>query len=244
MHALFRNNKTNTRTTLYENGNTKLYFLKLNQLSISDIANWTKNRPPDNVRIEQIRKYYQDNNVDLVPGIVSAWKKDNYYIVYDGIHRLLAAYQYSQDMSLVLQVNSTVREQDIIDDFLNINKSVSVPSIYLEETDTLKKLVCQNVANEMCRRYSRFVSPSRKPYVYNFNRDNLVEFVSSFNIDFTKQGVDSRIINEFVGLNKYAEDFIRRNNIKPSKKCDDYRFYLWYLEKDLIKKKIEMSLNN
>src|SRR5574343_1223964 len=102
-----------------------MYFLKLNQLSISDIVNWSKNRPPDNVRIEQIRKYYQDNNVDLIPGIISAWKKDNEYIVYDGIHRLLAAYQYSQDMSLILQVNCTDREQDIIDDFLNINKSVS-----------------------------------------------------------------------------------------------------------------------
>jgi hypothetical protein len=71
----------------------------------------------------------------------------------------------------------------------------------------------------------------------------LVEFVSTFNIDFTKQCVGSRIINEFVGLNKYAEDFIKRNNIQPSKKCSDYRFYLWYLEKDLIKKKIEESLH-
>jgi hypothetical protein len=42
MHALFRNNRTSTRTTLYENGDTKLYFLKLNQLSISDIVNWSK----------------------------------------------------------------------------------------------------------------------------------------------------------------------------------------------------------
>jgi hypothetical protein len=178
-----------------------------------------------------------------VPGIIYAWEKNGRYIVYDGIHRLLAAFLYDNNMEALIQLRRTDKEQDIIDEFLNINKSISVPSIYLEETDVLKKLVCQNVANEMCKRFPTFVSPSRKPYTYNFNRDNLVEFISTLDVDFTKSGIDNQVINELMGLNYVAKDFVKRNNISCPKKCDFHKFYLWYLDKAVIKQRIENSLN-
>lgn len=175
--------------------------------------------------------------------MIYVWEQDRKYIVYDGIHRLLAATMVDRSMTVFMQIRKTEREQERIDDFLNINKGVSVPSIYLEETNALKKLVCQNVANGMCTRYPNFVSPSRKPYIYNFNRDNVVEFISTCDIDFTKTGIDTQILNELVGLNHVAKEFVQRNNNTHPKKCDFHNFYLWYLDKSFIKQQIESVLN-
>jgi hypothetical protein len=178
----------------------------------------------------------------LIPGIVYVWFKNEKYIVYDGIHRLLAAFSCNFNMVCLVHIKITENEQDIIDDFKNINKSVSVPSIFLEETSVFKQLVCQNVASELCKLYPAFVSPSRKPFMHNFNRDNVVEFISTLEIDFTKSGIEYHIIDQLCILNRYASEYVVYNQINVPKKCHSHKFYLWYLNKPFIKKKIEESL--
>lgn len=246
---LFRKTKRHISTQtddiddpIFKSNSTELIKCGSKDMSKNDFVNWDKNRPPDTVRIQQILEYYQTNDVNLVPGVIHVWRKGDKNIVYDGIHRLLAAFACDKNLTLLLQIYHTDKEQDIIDHFLNINKSISVPSIYLEETSVLKRLVCENVATDMCNKYPSFVSPSRKPFVYNFNRDNLIEFIASLNIDFSRPGVDKQINNELTGLNHVAADFVVRNKIKCPKKCDFHKFYLWYLDKAYIKHRIETVL--
>jgi hypothetical protein len=220
---------------------TQLYRCGISKLDAFDFANWTKNRPPDMVRVRQIVEYYKLNNTKLVPGIVYTWRhpEKRKSIVYDGIHRLLAAFQVEHPMDVLIQIKNTNKEQEIIDDFININKSVSVPSIYLEDTDTLKKTVCLTVAEEICKRYPNFVSPSRKPYVYNFNRDNLIEFVSSWSINFARPNVQHLILEELVKLNREAKAYVHKMNIPHPKKCSFHEFFLFFLEKDRIRSRME-----
>ena len=221
-----------------------IVMMKSDAIKEYEFENWSKNRPPDNVRVEQICEFYRNNQVKLVPGIIYTWKSKNKYIVYDGIHRMLAAILYGNpSVKLLISIRETSKEQDIIDDFTNINKSVSVPSVYMEENNVLKKMVCESVAKQLCNKYPGFVSPSRNPYQYNFNRDNLIEFLSTFEIDFCRSGIDVQILNELNGLNDIAFDYVVRNKINHPKKCDYHKFYLWFLDKSYIKKKIEQVLN-
>lgn len=207
-----------------------------------EIVNWNKNRPPDEVRIAQICDYYKQTGVTLIPGMIYAWEHDNIYEIYDGIHRLLAGLMTGNPMTFFITIITTDREQDIIEDFKNINKSISVPSIYLEETSTAKKIVCESVVDEMCRRYPQFVSASRKPYQHNFNRDNLIEFVSTFDIDFSISGIDKKIINQFNLLNLQARDHTIEHGINIPKKCDYHKFYLFFLDKSYIREQVEKFL--
>ena len=218
-----------------------LFECKTDEIDKNLFVNWEKNRPPDEVRISEIYNHYNINNVDLIPGIVYAWFNNGKLNIYDGIHRFIAALQCSKKMSFILQIKKS-SEQEIIEDFLNINKSISVPSVYLEEGNVIKKLICQNVADMLCKKYPTFVSPSRKPIIYNFNRDNIVEFISTLNIDFMRSNVDLIIFNELLGLNFVAEEFVKSREMKCPKKCHYYKFYLFFLEKNLIKRKIEDKL--
>ena len=236
---------TLTNNCIYQNDNVFLIKYVVNKDDNFCFQNWGKNRPPDNVRIAQIADHFLSKNVGIIPGVIHAWQQpgDNTLFVYDGIHRILAAQKTGNELIGLIQIMITSNEQDVIDDFLNINKSISVPSIYLEETNVLKKLVCQYVADEMCRKYPTFVSPSRKPYVYNFNRDNLVEFISTLQIDFTKQGIDKRIVNELIGINYLAKDYVIRNTITHPRKCEFHNFYLFFLQKSFIKDRLEQILS-
>jgi hypothetical protein len=232
-------------TIIHEYDNTCLLKTNVQNIDFTKIVNWSKNRPPDQIRIKQILEHYNNCNITLIPGIIYMWKNPELetYSVYDGIHRLLAANEYKSDAILIFHILTSKNEQDIINDFLNINKSVSVPTIYLEETNVIKKLVCQNVADDLCRLYPTFVSPSRKPYVYNFNRDNLVEFISTLDIDFYKSGIDKYIINELKGINCEAKNYVFRHKIEYPKKCAYHDFYLFFLDKSVIKQKLENFLN-
>lgn len=237
--------KTNNADKVFVDKNESMMILMIDSDAMDEYEfhNWCKNRPPDNVRVEQICNFFKNNQIKIVPGIIYTWKTDDKYIVYDGIHRLLAAKLYDNPIKLLISVRETCKEQDIIDDFININKSVSVPSVYMDENNVLKKMVCENVAKELCNKYPSFVSPSRNPYQYNFNRDNLIEFLSTLEIDFSKHNVDVQILNELMGLNHIAFDYVLRNKVNRPKKCDYHKFYLWFLDKSYIKKKIEQVLN-
>lgn len=254
---IFKNNLfTNLKTSLKPLHNSYVYTSRDGNRSIEktdtdtinkeSVINWDKNRPPDEVRIAQIAEHYKTTNEDIVPGIIYVWKSNSggKYIVYDGIHRLFAAFANEKKMDVILHITKTDQEKDIIDNFTNINKSICVPFLYLEENNALKRNVCESIAKKMCEKYKPFVSPSRRPYIYNFNRDNLIEFVSTFVIDFTKQGIDDVVFNEFKGLNNVARQYVTRNNIDFPKKCNFHNFYLWYLDKTLIKTHIENAVRN
>lgn len=210
-----------------------------------NFVNWDKNRPVDSVRVNDLHEYFIKNDIKMVPGIIYAYKtkESNDLIIYDGIHRIQAVLKNENIMQFLIQITETADEEEIKNDFININKSISVPSIYLEETSVYKKLVSISVAAELCKRYPKFLSPSRIPYQYNFNRDIFTEFISTLEIDYTKEGTSERIINELMGLNLYAKEFVKRNNIVYPKKCSFYNFFLFFLDKLYIKNQLETILN-
>lgn len=248
----FENNIVFEATNM--NTKIKLERISLDEKFFKNCQNWTKNRPPDNIRINDIVKYYyiSDQSTYLVPGIIYAWKNseinNDCIIIYDGIHRLLAAKEYikqtKRKLYCLLQTTTTDDEQQIINDFVNLNKSVCVPTIFLDDTDIRKKLMCQSIVNILCERYPTFVSPSRRPFSYNFNRDNLVEFISTLNINFHINNIDTKVINEMTGLNYEARYFVDRHNIKYPNKCLYHNFFLFFLDKSFIKQKIEDAINN
>jgi hypothetical protein len=221
---------------------------------IPDIINWNKNRPPDTLRINELKEYYISEKIKIIPGIIYAWNIDNNspLQIYDGIHRILAAKELLEkdeniQFTFLICIYNTDDENLIIKDFKAINKSCPVPSLYTDEQNELsllKRVVCENVVSELCKKYYSFVSPSRKPYKYNFNRDVILEWLSDFEIDWSLKNLSNIIIQELYGLNYFAKDYVYRNNITTPKKCEYHNFYLWYLEKTYIRSKIEQSIKN
>jgi hypothetical protein len=237
----------NSDEFVFRRDDLDLMLYHSSDINFDAFSNWTKNRPPDQVRIQQIKEHFLNNNTLLVPGIISVWNKFGDFYIYDGIHRFLAVKEIveqnpEREFFMLIQLKLTKREQDIIDDFINLNKSVSVPSIYIEDTDILKKTVCQNIAEELCKRYPAFVSPSRKPFIYNFNRDNLIEFISTWQINFSKPGVQHLAFQELLKLNTEAKTYVEKMGIAHPKKCKYHDFFLFYLDPVTIQRRMEEIL--
>jgi hypothetical protein len=212
---------------------------------IPKFINWSKNRPPDTTRINQLKEYYVSEKISFIPGIIYAWDNGDTLQIYDGIHRILAANDLDCEFTFLMCVYKTKDEDLIVNDFKAINKSCPVPTLYTDEQTELtilKKLVCENIVEELCKKYYAFVSPSRKPYIYNFNRDVIIEWLSEFNIDWNIKNLSAIIFQELQGLNFVAKDYVERNKINPPKKCHFHNFYLWYLTKPFIQNKIEQYI--
>lgn len=203
------------------------------------IENWNQNRPADISRVDDLIQHYKNRNEKLVPGVIYAWKKDNWLQIFDGIHRVLSAMNHHLDMTVLIQIYDTTEESLIVDEFKNINKSINVPTIYLEEDQHYKKQCIESIVEKFCKKYKPFVSPSKNHQPQNFNRDKLIEYISTFSINFSKKNVDEFVLKEFRGLNFQAKDYIHRNKIKVPNKCYEHSFFLFYLPLDYIKTTIE-----
>ena len=205
------------------------------------LINWNKNRPVCDVRATEIAKYYEQNNIKIIPGIIYVWYNNNKYQLIDGLHRYTAALKLNKNIKVILHINYSTNEQDIIDEFININKSISIPSIYLENNN-IKKPICEIIVKKLTLKYPHFVSPSRKHHISNFNRDLLIEFFSTLNIDFNITNLENKIFDILETLNNQAKHNIITGKIKHPTKCELYDFYLFYLEKHYIKSEIENNI--
>ena len=236
------------------NNNNNIIFEKKNQYKIIktdindiinnyELYNWNKNRPLDEIRVNDIKNYYIDNNIDIIPGIIYLWYNNDKYYILDGLHRYNAALNINKNLNIIIHINYIIDEEHIINEFININKSISIPSVYIDNNQ-LKKQICENVVKHLITKYPKFVSPSKKHYIYNFNRDILIEYFSNFNLDFSILNLDNKIFNILLKLNKEAKNNVINGNIVHPKKCEIYNFYLFYLDKYYIKQEIEKIIKN
>jgi hypothetical protein len=237
----FRGTESSSKTIL-KSQNETYYFIKLRDFHhvFSKVKIWRFNRAADETRVASIRKYYIDNDTRVVPGCISGWVFGNVLEIYDGWHRYSACMENGDsDMFIYIKVLHTTDMKSVMADFKNINQSVSVPELYFEDGVELKKEVCEKVAKRLCDEYPECRSPSRNPQPQNFNRDNFIDLLSSLNVDYYIENLEIKLWNEIIGLNKEAHYYVKSHNIKTPKKCDYYRFWLFYLNRDYIKSKLE-----
>lgn len=235
--------QTENDYTIYENESVSLKKMSIKDLLDNyNIKNWSKNRTPDEVRIQQIKSQYS-NKECLIDGIISAWQKpnDNTLFIYDGIHRFTACKNFINNI-VIIKILLTDNEECIIQDFKKINLSVSIPYLFLEDHNELKIAVCKNVMDLFSKKWSNNRSPSRNPWKCNFNRDVFIDTIlSKLDIDFTIPNIDKILFDILLGINDQAKLYTRENSIQVYKKCHTYNFYIMYLSDNTIKNKIQSS---
>lgn len=207
--------------------------------TVQAVTNWTRNRPPDMVRVEAIRKDMLARKARWVDGIILLWETPTEKLVcYDGIHRLLAAKSIAKEheMEMVVQLVKTPHESYIIDEFLRINKSVPVSQLYskAEEELDLRKTM-EAVVQFFQSNYTSFFKPASKPNIPHENRDRMMERLyekvkekPKFRCWTTQQWIQYlqsvseriRLLTE-TGARKY------RLTKKQTEKCERHSFYLF-----------------
>lgn len=228
---------------IYEENEYSILFIKIKELKnmFKKIKLWRLNRPVDTVRVETIKSFFNITNLKVVPGQIAGWvNEDKELEIYDGYHRYSSA---NDSMYVCIKILYTKDLGQVIKDFKNINRSICVPDLYLEQSSNKKKEVCESIATKMCDTFPNCRSPSRNPQPQNFNRDNFIDLISSLDVDFYTKNLEVKLWNEILGLNKYAQYYVSSNKIKTPKKCEWNNFWLLYLSRDLIKSKLEECIN-
>lgn len=151
---------------------------------------WSRNRDPDQTRIEEMYQFYLKGG--YIPAVIHLAELNTEGLVcYDGNHRReLYNRLINQDEALRLAVMIDVvyqsNQNTIYDAFNALNRSIQVPAIYLEEQDS-KKINDEllKIVKSYETKYKKFLSTSSRCHPPHFNRDslldNLYEIYKAFN---------------------------------------------------------------
>ena len=144
---------------------------------IKTITNWDKNRPPDPVRVEDIVRDMKVRNANWVDGFILLWKKnESELLCYDGIHRIEASKKIDHEVEILIQIMEDVPESIIMEEFLRINKSVSISRLYSKaEQELTLKTTIEQLVKQYQEKYQTFFKPTRHPRIPHHNRDIWME---------------------------------------------------------------------
>ena len=163
--------------------NQTIYLCQKSDLDVKNINNWKFNRPADEVRLNCIRKHYDESKIDLIDHIIYAWDDGNGTLqIYDGWNRFLSA---RASMKLLLCVWQTKDASEIQNHFKALNSAVPVPEMYQEDTDVHKKSLIDAAIKHLEFNFASLKKPTKKPRAPHYNRDNMIQMLSDLDIQWS-----------------------------------------------------------
>ena len=166
------------------------------------IENWEYNRPPDMARCPDIARYMYNSRKPIDTMFSFTYKNINdCFEVLDGIHRITALrflkaenskqldliscgefgsnndaeWIYGQQLLVNIRFNSILG--DLIETFKTLNKSQTVPDIYIRDVAKEKRDIINAIANDWQIRFKKHFSSSANPIIGNTNRNRFVDLL-------------------------------------------------------------------
>lgn len=235
--------KNNNYTSIYtdycfEIIKTDINFIKHN----FQIFPWSKTEPVNDNKKFELIDYYNNNNIKIIPGIITVWYINGVMHVIDGIHRISAGFHCNKNLNIIMKIyNDKINEEQIINEFQSINKcSISK---YIDENDNYKLQICDTIIDKLCSNYKNFHTSADNPRKPNFNKKMVMNILSNLNIDFKQSNIVQKIYDALMCINTKARKQMIENNLDYSKKSSEENFFLFYLSNMTIKTDIEDEIN-
>ncbi len=190
------------------------------------VKRWAHNRPEDDTRVEEIAREIDHSR--RVDGLISLAVTDEGIVCWDGLHRFKALCRVPNPPTNVLyHVWMNPSEDELKQRFISINKSVAVPSLYIDKTSPSFKRNCEQIMKNCIYLYKDHFSSSARPIEPNVNRDVFLEFVSDFLVEHPTMESGS-----FIRLLREANQRIAASDltkVKPKilEKCQKTQCYLF-----------------
>lgn len=224
-------------TKLYEEGNHVGYKVHVKHM-IPLWKKWSRNRDPDMERVNEILE-----SRAYIPKFIHLAELDGEGLVcYDGNHRRMVLEKLGGEETCIVDVMFGASTDDVYQAFVNINKGVEVPEIYIEDTDNIKEEITRLVKDYETK-YKSFVSTSSRCRAPHFNRDTFVE-----NITKMYKNLQGRKTIGEIGelLEKLNHEYSRGHICKPHDtykspvidKCKKHGLWL-FLEREISPEHVE-----
>lgn len=243
------------------NDNHSIYKITINDLLVDTVKNWQYNRPPDMVRCPDIARYIYNSRkpVDTMVYLSFNNKKEIFEVI-DGIHRITALkiikeenskplnlleqtdfgsgndahWLYNQYIIVNIRFNATVG--DLIETFKNLNKSQTVPELYIRDQVKEKRNIIETIANEWIVKYKKHFSSSSNPNIGNTNRNKFVDLLDKiyekYKIDDSNSEKLRKLLDD--ANCKISANIPTKASIDIRLKCKDSGCYLFLYKNDKL----------
>ena len=212
---------------------------------------WSRNRDCDLQRVQEMVEYHHRGG--YIPRMIHlADIQGEGLVCYDGNHRREVFNKCSEDADIicVVDVMFDANQNDVYKAFNNINKSVQLPAIFLDNQSPSH----QSVKDDILRlvktyetKYKPLLSPSARCHAPNFNRDTFTDNIFDIYKHFNDTVSVSMIGDRLEQLNRhYADQTLCRphSSYKPAiiDKCTKTGLWL-FLERSVPVEHIDKLLN-
>jgi hypothetical protein len=200
----------------YQVGSSNVYYISSNIFHQLDVKTWRYNRPPSDERIAEIREWNAE--FGRMDGVINMAYIPGYGLVcFEGNHRRLAA----QGLSIQVLANILwdVTDEIVMHEFRRINKSVSVPDLYVAETEAALKMQIEDAVNTFRKKYPTHETSSGRPQRPNFNRDGLIDQITRIHRE-TRVPVSEIERRMYVINSQYTEQHKSQLSQKVVDKCE------------------------
>jgi len=124
--------------------------------------------------------------------------------------------------------------------FKTLNKSQSVPELYIKDNALEKRQIIEQIANEWQIKYKRHFSSSSNPILGNTNRNKFIDLLDKI---YDKYKIDSTKINLFKNKLEHANtqisfDIPSKASVDIRLKCKESGCYLFLFKNDKLEEYI------
>jgi len=209
----------------YRINSTNIYAIPLDIFKKLDIKTWKFNRPPTEPRISEIR----DWNIEFkrMDGVLNlAYVIGDGLVCFEGNHRRLALKDVDIPITVLVDILWDKTDEVIMHEFRRINKSVSVPELYVAETETSLKREIEEYVKWFKKTYPSHETSSERPQRPNYNRDALTDQITRLQ---RETGLTIKDLGErLIALNKkYSEKARVKISAKIVEKCEKTGLWLF-----------------
>lgn len=246
---------------LQYNENHGMYKIMIRDLLVNSVKNWEYNRPPDMARCPDIARYIYNSKKPIDTMIYLSFNNlKEIFEVLDGIHRITALniikqensklvdllcpsdfgsdndanWLYNQYIIVNIRFNATLGE--LIEAFKNLNKSQTVPDLYIHDQAKEKRDIIDTIANEWYVKFKKHFSSSANPITGNTNRNKFVELLDKL---YDKHKIDEYNSDKLRQLLEVSNTQISTNissrvSLDVRVKCKESGCYLFLLKNDIL----------
>ena len=148
-------------------------WIRPNVLQQLPIRRWKFNRPADAERVFEIQEYMKTSK--RVDGIIYLASVNNELVCYEGNHRREAMKGVDGLHLVLVDILWNATDEMVKDEFVRLNKAVSVPELYLGDTSASAMEDIRTLVDAFCKNYKKLKVNSGRPQRPNFNRDMLTD---------------------------------------------------------------------
>ena len=154
-------------------GSHYVYWVPVKVFNQLPVTQWKYNRPPDPERVSEIRAYVSSSK--RADGMIYLACINNQLVCYESNHRREALKGLTEVADILVDVLWDATDDMVKQEFFRLNKAVSVPDLYIDNSTEESVTAVLGVIETFCAKYPKLRSASGRPNRPNYNRDNFTQ---------------------------------------------------------------------